>query len=136
MPEFVPPQTIKEKISKLLQNLQKYAKEASILEQSIVIAKRKNGLLQKDVNELRRRREEQSTHLNKEENRIFSLAKELAQVEDRISQMEVDLESAKQTREKLISELDKQTEGLKEHELLLGLYEGCFCLWKAEDMQG
>ncbi|KAI5186020.1 hypothetical protein NEHOM01_1223 [Nematocida homosporus] len=122
-------QAIRERLAKLSQEVAGLAKEASVLEHSIAISRRKNAHLAKDVQELRRRREEQATALNKEENRIFALARELSENEDKVNQMEVELEELNKTKTILETEIKTRGESVKEYELILGLYEGCATYW-------
>ncbi|KAI5171179.1 hypothetical protein NEFER03_0581 [Nematocida sp. LUAm3] len=127
--DFVPVQSLRERIAKNLHEITVLEKNASTLEHSIVINRRKNTLLTKDVQELRKRREEQLTAMNKEENRIFSLARALSESEDRITQIELELEETLKVKQVLETEIAKRAERIEEPDLLLGLYEGCAMLW-------
>lgn len=121
---------IREKLSSLAQEIETLGKSGSTLEQSINISRRKNALLLKDVQELKRRKEDQTNLLNREENKMFSNARELSEIEDKINQMEVELAEMQTQKKYLQDEINSRTENIKESELILGLYEGCMGLLK------
>ncbi|KAI5190855.1 hypothetical protein NEMIN01_1257 [Nematocida minor] len=121
---------IREKLSKLAHEVELLSKNGSVLEQSINISRRKNALLSKDVQELKRRKEDQTTLLNREENKMFTNARELSATEEKINQMEVELAEMQIQKAKLQEEINSRTETIKENELILGLYEGCLGMLK------
>lgn len=123
-------QTIRETLSRLAQEIESLSKNSSGLEQCIGMSRRKNALLLKDVQELRRRKEDQTNLLNREENKIYSHARTLSETEDQINQMEVELSDMQTQKAKLQEEVNSRIETIKESELILGLYEGCLALFK------
>ncbi|KAI5179790.1 hypothetical protein NEOKW01_0253 [Nematocida sp. AWRm80] len=118
-------QAIRDKLAVLLLEINASSKTASGLENTIVISRRKNNMLLKDVHELKRRRDEQSTMLTKEENKLFSLAKELSHLEEKANLLEMELSDLLQVKDKLHFEIKTRTDTIKEHDILLSLYEGC-----------
>lgn len=127
--EYVGAHSFREKLSKIQGELSFLSKNTSVLDQTITISRRKNALLSKDVQDLRRRKEEQSAVINREENKIFSLAREVSANEDRVNQMEVELEELTTAKNQIEKEIEIREEGVKEYELILGLYEGCAVYW-------
>ncbi|KAI5138182.1 hypothetical protein NEAUS04_2268 [Nematocida ausubeli] len=128
--ELLGPNVIRESLSKLANEIENLSKNGSALEQSIAMNRRKNGLLSKDVQELKRRTDDQTNLLNREENKIFKNARELAEIEDEINQIEVELVEMTAEKTNLQNELNSRIETIKEGELLLGLYEGCVGIFK------
>ncbi|EHY65549.1 uncharacterized protein NESG_01997 [Nematocida ausubeli] len=128
--ELLGPNAIRESLSKLANEIENLSKNGSALEQSIAMNRRKNGLLSKDVQELKRRTDDQTNLLNREENKIFKNARELAEIEDEINQIEVELVEMTAEKTNLQNELNSRIETIKEGELLLGLYEGCVGIFK------
>ncbi|KAI5160422.1 hypothetical protein NEAUS03_1125 [Nematocida ausubeli] len=128
--DLLAPHAIRESLSKLANEIENLSKNGSALEQSIAMNRRKNGLLSKDVQELKRRTDDQTNLLNREENKIFKHARELAEIEDEINQIEVELVEMTAEKTNLQNELNSRIETVKEGELLLGLYEGCVGLFK------
>ncbi|KAH9385905.1 uncharacterized protein NEMAJ01_0801 [Nematocida major] len=120
----------REALSALESEIETLSKNASTLEASIGMSRRKNALLAKGVSELKRRKEEQTGLLNREENKIFSSARELSEVEEKVNQMEVELASVHALRASLQEEVGLRSEKIDENELILGLYEGCLSAFK------
>lgn len=123
--DLVPPHAFRERLANLRLDSLALTKEASGMEHSISISRRKNALLEKDVQELKRRKEEQAAILHREENKMFALAREVAESEEKVNQMETELENLIKIRLKLENEAEIRKESIKEYDLILGLYEGC-----------
>ncbi|KAI5189044.1 hypothetical protein NECID01_0399 [Nematocida sp. AWRm77] len=126
--ELVGAQEFRERLSKITAGIETVGRDVSTLEHTISISKRKKGMLSKDVSDLRRRREEQESALNKEENKIYALARQLSSIEDQILQMEVELAEVQALNAKIEEEIQSRTECVKEHELVLELYKGCHAI--------
>lgn len=126
--ELIGAQEFRDRAARMAAGVLQVAREVAALEHTISISKRKNNLLAKDVHELRRRREEQESVLNKEENKVYTLARELSVAEDQVLQMEVELAEVQALNSKIEEEIRTRTESIKEHELILELYGGCSAL--------
>jgi len=122
--EGITAQSIREKLTKLHSEIDTLAKDTAKLESTIIISRRKNNMLAKDVQELKRRREEQTAVLAKEENKVYVLARELSEHEDKISEIEAELQEVQSINRRIEEEIQTRRETVKEYELVLGLHEG------------
>ncbi|KAI5168209.1 hypothetical protein NEIG_02394 [Nematocida sp. ERTm5] len=124
--DLLQPNVFRLSLCKLFNELDTLSKNTSVISQSITINKRKNALLLKDIKELKKRKEEQTNLLNKEENILYKYAKVLSTTEDIINQTEIELSDINTEKNKLISILNNKH--IQENELILGIYEGCISI--------
>lgn len=98
-------------------------KQNEIAEQTISIMKRKNGMLERELADLERRRQAASGHCNVAENSMFQKAKAISETEDEVISLEAHLSDLGKTKGALEKELEEKKRVNPVH-LLLGIYQG------------